>query len=428
MKKIILFTFLLFVGMDVFSQAEEMPKNHWYFGVGGGFRTTSMNYSDLNEEMFPDDKNLNSAIFTFFGQYEFGKQNQFAVRSEIAYLKRGGELMGIGSKLYDYNSTGISDIYYRLQSNYFDIRVPLIYQFCKASSKFRPYAYIVPVFGFSTGGNIRFQQNMGTGHYYGYEMDLTKANMAGTYFAGSLGIGLKYQFAAGKNVYFLGLEANYEYGFSNTYSNMEKDGTAINVVQMPYTAYKIDGNRKFSGFEVKLTLGIPFSVFKKKSANPVVAPPQRVLEQSPVVVQSEKKNIVEEKKDTYTLQEINDLVAQGESVVGMTITAINVINFEFGKSTLKSDSYTYLDEVAEMLKRASVSVLIKGHTDNVGNEVFNQTLSEERALSVVNYLKKRGVDGTKLSYKGYGMSLPLKSNDTEDGRAMNRRVEFEILK
>ena len=73
-------------------------------------------------------------------------------------------------------------------------------------------------------------------------------------------------------------------------------------------------------------------------------------------------------------------------------------------------------------------VEVKGHTDNVGTEDFNVKLSRDRAEEVVKYLTRQGVSESNLSYSYYGMSRPLASNDTEDGRKMNRRVEFEILK
>ena len=73
-------------------------------------------------------------------------------------------------------------------------------------------------------------------------------------------------------------------------------------------------------------------------------------------------------------------------------------------------------------------IKVKGHTDNRGTADFNMKLSNDRAKAVVDYLIKRGVSPSKLTYEGYGMSLPLTDNDTEEGRSLNRRVEFEILK
>ena len=71
---------------------------------------------------------------------------------------------------------------------------------------------------------------------------------------------------------------------------------------------------------------------------------------------------------------------------------------------------------------------IKGHTDNVGSESYNQKLSEERANSVKTYLISKGIEGSKITSSGFGLSKPIASNDTADGRAKNRRVEFIIIK
>ena len=87
------------------------------------------------------------------------------------------------------------------------------------------------------------------------------------------------------------------------------------------------------------------------------------------------------------------------------------------------------------LSRLSASVLnnnpelkieITGHTDNKGRDSYNLTLSEERAKAVHSYLLKNGIPGTRITYKGYGKSKPVRDNDTEEGRHYNRRVEFII--
>lgn len=67
---------------------------------------------------------------------------------------------------------------------------------------------------------------------------------------------------------------------------------------------------------------------------------------------------------------------------------------------------------------------IEGHTDNIGGESFNQTLSEKRAKSVVDYLTANGIEANRLSSSGKGLSSPIEKNDTEFGRAKNRRVEL----
>ncbi|MEO0102562.1 MAG: OmpA family protein [candidate division WOR-3 bacterium] len=114
--------------------------------------------------------------------------------------------------------------------------------------------------------------------------------------------------------------------------------------------------------------------------------------------------------------------------VGMTIT-LKVL-FDFNKATIKSESYRGLDEAAQILKdNPKISVEIQGHTDNIGSDAYNQKLSERRAQAVANYfISQHGIDANRLRTKGYGESKPIAPNDTEEGRALNRRVEFVVIR
>jgi outer membrane protein OmpA-like peptidoglycan-associated protein/tetratricopeptide (TPR) repeat protein len=104
------------------------------------------------------------------------------------------------------------------------------------------------------------------------------------------------------------------------------------------------------------------------------------------------------------------------------------IFFEFGKSTLKTESYIQLDNVVLLLQSTpGLRIEISGHTDNVGSAKANQKLSEDRSRAVVDYLVSRGIDLARLEYKGYGFSQPVATNSTADGRSQNRRVEFKII-
>jgi len=101
------------------------------------------------------------------------------------------------------------------------------------------------------------------------------------------------------------------------------------------------------------------------------------------------------------------------------------IRFEFGKATLRQDSYPVMDEVMTFLENnPDLKLEIQGHTDNVGPEDFNLMLSEKRAKAVMDYLLGKGIEPGRLSAKGFGLSDPMRSNDTPEGRAENRRVEF----
>lgn len=101
------------------------------------------------------------------------------------------------------------------------------------------------------------------------------------------------------------------------------------------------------------------------------------------------------------------------------------INFETGKSDIKPESLPIIEQIVEMLKQnPNLKVSVEGHTDNIGSEKSNQTLSENRAKSVMDALMAKGIDKSRLSYKGWGATKPIADNSTEEGRAKNRRVEI----
>lgn len=114
--------------------------------------------------------------------------------------------------------------------------------------------------------------------------------------------------------------------------------------------------------------------------------------------------------------------------VGVTVRLKNIY-FDFDKTTLKSESFTELNKVVSFLnENASVEIEIAGHTDSKGSDEYNADLSQGRSQSVVDYLVSQGIPEYRLSAHGYGESKPVDTNDTDDGRANNRRVEFTILK
>ncbi len=104
------------------------------------------------------------------------------------------------------------------------------------------------------------------------------------------------------------------------------------------------------------------------------------------------------------------------------------IYFDTGKATLKPESYPELDRMVKfLLDNPTIRIEVSGHTDNVGSKELNKKLSKERAKSVVEYAIGHGISKGQLEYEGYGFDQPIAPNNTENGRSMNRRVEFKIL-
>jgi outer membrane protein OmpA-like peptidoglycan-associated protein len=103
------------------------------------------------------------------------------------------------------------------------------------------------------------------------------------------------------------------------------------------------------------------------------------------------------------------------------------ILFEYNKADLQPQSEPILNEIIDaMMSKPSIRLEIQGHTDNIGGEEFNQDLSERRAKAVMDALIRKGIEDRRLRYRGFGLSQPVAPNDTEEGRAQNRRTMFKV--
>ncbi|OIP05808.1 MAG: hypothetical protein AUJ97_00090 [Bacteroidetes bacterium CG2_30_32_10] len=123
---------------------------------------------------------------------------------------------------------------------------------------------------------------------------------------------------------------------------------------------------------------------------------------------------------------INDILLK-KIEVGKSIVLRNIF-FDTGKSTLRPESYAELGILYQLLSdNPKMRIEISGHTDNKGSAALNKKLSESRAKSVVDYLISKGIDASRLEYKGYGFDMPIAPNDTEAGRQQNRRTEFKVI-
>lgn len=115
-------------------------------------------------------------------------------------------------------------------------------------------------------------------------------------------------------------------------------------------------------------------------------------------------------------------VTDGETIV------LNNVFFDTDKFELKPESRAELNKLADFMNsNPGVQIEVGGHTDNQGSASHNQTLSQNRAKSVSEFLIQRGIDGSRLTAKGYGQDKPIASNDNEKGRAENRRTEIKII-
>ena len=113
---------------------------------------------------------------------------------------------------------------------------------------------------------------------------------------------------------------------------------------------------------------------------------------------------------------------------GILLELNGEILFGFDQEVLTATAQSNLDELVNILnKYPDTDIEVQGHTDSKGSVKYNQALSERRASAVVNYLKVRNIRAARLTMVGYGESAPRYTNDTEDGRAKNRRVDFLVV-
>lgn len=390
----------------------------WTIGLSTGLHFNSVSYSDLDDKIFYDPTGTTSAIFGAFARYDFGKNLQFSLRPEILWLQRGHDI-SVKDKFIDQLGTKFSDleIDYNFNASYLDVRVPFMYNFGRKNDALRPYVMVAPVFGFAAGGTAEMVYSADDYETEYYDIDLSKASVSTFEFAAALGGGARYCF---NNKFELGLELSYELGLTDTYGT-EADGEAIAVQGSLSRIYKIEGTRKFSGFQVRLTAGIPISgrkteVTRTELTYDTPAPVAAPVQTGPVI----------HERECFELEQIVALIEQGRSVEGKTICATDAIEFKYKRSDINRNSYPYLNNIVTLLQNTTLRVDIKGHTDNIGSEEYNLDLSQKRAKAVYDYLVKHGIDKERLTYEGFGFSEPVADNDTDEGRRQNRRVEFVL--
>ncbi len=135
-----------------------------------------------------------------------------------------------------------------------------------------------------------------------------------------------------------------------------------------------------------------------------------------------------QKKDFYLEKEKNNNKEQNNHQDLTEVEDFSVVYFDFDKDNPKQTSIEELKRVVDVAKEDHVNVKIEGHTDAIGSDAYNMGLSIRRALSVYKFLKQMGVPDFRMKYEGFGKTRPVDSNNTDEGRAKNRRVEIFLKK
>ena len=212
--------------------------------------------------------------------------------------------------------------------------------------------------------------------------------------------------------------------------SVSKKGSFINGYQW----FKISGKYQADGGEKYLTIGnfapnvkkdmVRMNIFKFGFKEAYYFVDDVSLIKAKELIEKVKVEIV----GSFNINEEDSvLLVKNNIKVGEKVALKNIF-FENGKSYILPESFSELNKLAQyLIRNPSMEVQINGHSDNSGSKSKNQKLSEQRAREVFEYLIKKGTQN-KMYFKGYGSSVPIATNETDEGKAKNRRVEFEIIK
>jgi len=370
---------------------EFVPVTHWSLGIKGG---------------------ANYFIVT-----------PFAVkRTDQIHLMFGGSLeytinplVGIG---LEYNYNPYSHSYYLNGSPTGDMvgstHDAVMYSSINFSNLLTPYRA-----GFFSKLNIYGDAGVGFGFYNFSLNDAPKSNAVSP----MAKVGLNAEYNISKSVS-LGVEGQYRYYHRNNLGGIDIGATNEALTTTIGLRYKFAANG-----DKQHARNISICEYYPKPV-PVVIEKESKEDNAEIL---ERLNAIEEENAALKtkLQKLDDdlktLSMQDKGVVN---ASFQNVEFEFASDQLTEDSYSTLDQIAIILinNPTWAKLNVAGHTDSIGTSEFNQTLSEARANSVKNYLLNKNVPDSSVIVTGYGEDKPIASNDTEEGRQKNRRVEFQITK
>lgn len=369
------------ISKQIFAQNNILEDSDILIGSHTGLSIYNMRYSSDDMTVF-DHHKLIGGHFGIFAQYDYLWKG-LSLRFDMSYATRGVKLSQ-------------NDINYSFRSHYFDMRFPVLYTFMREQN-IQPYVIFAPNINFATGGKIQYIDDKS------YKTKISKASIRPIDFSIFIGAGIRTPVYIKNQKFYVGGELGYNIGLCNTFSKMELNNNA-NAINLP--KYKVEGTRKNGGFE--LSAMIAWVIPHNKNGN------------------SDNNTIKYETKDCYTIEEVQMIIEEGKPINNIRICMFDM-KFDFASSTLAKESKEQLDNFVKIFKMyPDMYININGHTDNVGSDEYNQKLSENRARSVYNYFVEKGISKDNMEINGFGSKYPISTNETDEGRAMNRRVEIDI--
>ena len=430
MKRISIFLAAMLLMLTSTAQVLAPEWKH-EFGVRMGGRLNDMNLSYTAYDKYEHSMMIGLSAGLF---YRHRINDYLSLRTDVVYAVRGVDI-------------NWCDVNYAIRVPYLDVRPMAQLGFCPSWYEVVPYITLGAECNFPLSGNIMYKSNI----VPPTSIALNQSNFKPFDFALWVGIGTDIHFEAFYRDFLLIIEAGADLALLNNFASAELDGDA-QVLNPEMENNRNYGTRKNRGIEVSVGLGIPL-VKKKKYNLPEddwgiidfwdevflmqrdsvqkVEVADTIIESEPhdtVVVPETPYRRVQDYvyRECYTLEELLTMVAKGKEVCDVRICLFD-IKFAYDSYELTLGSKRKLDRVVKLLMDyPKYNLHVNGHTDSIGSDAYNDKLSLNRALAVVNYLIDKGINASRLSYKGFGERYPIESNATDYGRLINRRVEFEL--
>ncbi len=285
-------------------------------------------------------------------------------------------------------------------------QVPLMVQWMTPVGEHNFYAALGGKFGYRIWDNYKVKETEGDYAWNTQDyIDLKRINAMA-----SAELGMRWTLGNGVGLY-TGLY--FDYGFLKVNDKKVENGSIINSLYYDQTQKQLRAVDKVNTMAGGLILRLSFG--KPAVIAPVCEPcpgPQTVIREKHITIH-----------DTiYVEKEVPQEIKQKMKDLSNAL-------FAFDKFNINTKAASILDDIAGWMKQnPDMKLELSGHTDGKGSVDYNQKLSEQRAKAVYDYLVKAGVSKTNLTWKGYGKSEPIATNDTAEGRQLNRRVELRIVK
>ena len=417
-------------------EEDEVIFPRCLIGVRGGLNMSDMVYSHKPVNRYKHVWQPQGMV-GLFGHFQLGESN-LSLRPEVTLIGRADSLVW-------------KDVEYRMKAHYVDFRLPIVYNFRFRNSCWSPYLMVVPEFGMAYGGKINYHAE---DFPNGVTAKITRADI-NDYDAGVMfGLGMDILVKTGGMPFLLSFEGGYNMGLLNTFAQREiKDNPDVVADNRSIIANNFFGaelwqeTRNNRGIEVAMRLAMPLDNSWKKKPKPI----EQVLDTTPktpdtvfVIVEDTTPHVPDTvyvqvgtpdtsdgityiKKDCYSFSEMYAFITLGVDISDKRICLFN-INFDFDSYRLRPESLKPLNDVAMMMKAyPEMRIKVFGHTDSLGSENYNYNLSLQRANAVIKYLKSQGIEGDRMEPEGFGKKYPIDTNETEQGRFRNRRVEIEVV-